>query len=133
MASIAGAYLLGSAIEKVNDYDINLDDRSKVGQNYGNNDYSFADALRTVGEIIFGDKGMNLGSVSALDAVDTSTGVFTCIESKDNKICQTYPASECIGACETGCIPTSPDYISECTLGTCIDEFEGTCSPMSPK
>ncbi|MBX4196883.1 hypothetical protein KW805_04820 [Candidatus Pacearchaeota archaeon] len=73
------------------------------------------------------------GIVSALDSSDLKNGVSTCLLSKNNKVCQEYPSSECGGKCTTACIPSSKSQVSACSVGTCVDPVEGICQPGSPK
>ena len=128
MASIAGAYLLGSAINGINsksNYENNFgDDESKVDQNYDYNDYSFADALRITGEIIFGEEGF----VSAIGEQR-----FTCMRTTSGAICQEFSEiSECNAVCEQDCLPTSSGSLTDCKIGICFDPIEGTCQENSP-
>ncbi len=85
--------------------------------------------LTFLGKIIFGDKGF----VTALESSDLEEGTLACIKSKDGKYCQEYPASECADKCEEACIPARKDSLSQCRLGTCYDNIEGTCQANSPE
>ncbi len=71
--------------------------------------------------------------VSALDASDLNVGAYTCLLSKDGKVCQEYAASECESKCDGVCIPARRNDVSECKLGTCYDPIEGTCQAGSPR
>lgn len=70
-----------------------------------------------------------------------SEGVSICPRTKDNKICQDYPSSQCGEICGEPCVEITsfqlgddynPSLIpSECRLGVCVDEEVGTCQPLS--
>ena len=85
--------------------------------------------LQGIGKMIFSERGI----ASALETNDLQEGAYTCLEGKNGKICQAYPASECDSKCSGKCIPTNIDEVSQCKVGTCYDKFEGTCQPGAPK
>ncbi len=91
--------------------------------------YELLKAIGFIGKLIFNEKSF----VSALTAEDAQKGAYTCLKSKDGKICQEYPASECADKCLDECIPTSPNEVSQCSLGTCYNPVAGKCSLGSPK
>ena len=82
-----------------------------------------------IGRVIFGNKGI----ASALAPSDLQEGTYTCLESKDGIYCQPYLASRCNDNCKSECIPSTRDSISKCSIGTCYNPIEGTCSAGSPK
>jgi hypothetical protein len=92
-------------------------------------DQFIAVAAYSIGNILFGQEGI----VSALTSEDTSNGAYTCLVSKNGSICQQYLASECNSYCNSSCIASSRDYVSECTLGTCYDSLEGTCTSRATR
>jgi hypothetical protein len=71
--------------------------------------------------------------VMEIQPSDLVDGSLTCLIDKNGKICQTYPASKCQNLCEGECIETSPEKLSACSIGTCYDSKEGTCSVSSFK
>lgn len=94
-----------------------------------NNKSSYVDVLFSFYKLfvkyIIGNKGM----VSA-----EGLSVNTCLISKNASICQEYASeAKCQNECGSGCIPSSRNQISQCKLGTCYDNIEGTCQPKSPR
>ena len=79
--------------------------------------------------MIFSEKGI----VSALQQSDISIGVYTCVESKDGKYCQEYPASECMEKCKEACVPSKRDDTAACRVGTCYNTLMGVCSEGTPR
>ena len=55
-----------------------------------------------------------------------SSVMMTCLETKNNLICQEIDSSVCNSEC-TSCIPSSIDKVSECKQGTCYDTNQGIC------
>ncbi|MDP1695838.1 MAG: hypothetical protein Q8L29_02925, partial [archaeon] len=70
--------------------------------------------------------------VSAIDSGDLEPA-YTCIKSKEGKICQEYKASECNNKCDGDCIPAQRNEVDSCRLGTCFDKVEGTCQAETPR
>ncbi|MEK6933952.1 MAG: hypothetical protein AABW75_03690 [Nanoarchaeota archaeon] len=85
--------------------------------------------LNFLRSLIFSEKGI----VSALESSDLQQGAHTCLKTKDNKICQSFPASQCEEKCDGKCIPTSKENVAQCKLGTCYNTNEGLCSVGAPK
>ncbi|MBS3091545.1 hypothetical protein J4217_03810 [Candidatus Pacearchaeota archaeon] len=111
-----------SAVSLVNsDLNNDVNDESKIAE--------LAIVLGFFGKIIFGEKGI----VSALESSDLQNGAYTCLKTKNNSICQEFPASECNSNCQANCVPTGRNLVSQCLIGTCYDKDEGTCSTGSPK
>jgi hypothetical protein len=71
---------------------------------------------------------MSKGLVSA-----QSGGLWTCLEDNDGTICQEYPVEDCNDLCAQECFPGLRQDYSECTLGTCLDPQEGTCTTQTPQ
>lgn len=86
-------------------------------------------ALKFLRSLIFSEKGF----VSALESSDLQQGAHTCLKTKDDKICQSFPASECEEKCDGKCLPTTLDKVAQCKLGTCYNSFEGLCSAGAPR
>ena len=63
----------------------------------------------------------------------TSSSVSTCLMSNNNDICQEYSSDVCDSECTSSCIPSARDQVSECQLGSCLDESQGLCSLNVPK
>ncbi len=110
-------------------HEASITDNNILNVNGINKPQLFALIMKSIGDAIFGSKGI----VSALDSTDLSNGVSTCLKSKTGSICQEYPSSECAANCQDACIPANSNQISVCKLGTCYDALEGTCSTGSPK
>ncbi len=68
---------------------------------------------------------MSLNFVSAVDPT------VCCEKTKDNLYCQNVPANQC--QTNVAQAPTSCDSTSFCSLGTCYDGKEGTCTDNTPK
>ena len=72
--------------------------------------------------------------VSAVDF-----GTYTCKKYKSGAICQGVPVLDdndleaCNALCTEPCIPTTPDNVAGCEIGTCFSPVEGTCAYQSPK
>ena len=56
-----------------------------------------------------------------------SSITVTCLETKNNSICQEFDSGVCDSECADICISSSIDEVSECKQGTCYDSNQGTC------
>ncbi len=65
--------------------------------------------------------------------VSAQSLLHTCTKTKDRRTCVEYIAAECDANCEESCIAAPSTEVSDCQIGTCYDELEGTCAVSSIK
>jgi hypothetical protein len=82
----------------------------------------YGSLLESIGNLLFG----NIKSVSAF-------AVSTCPLSKDGTVCQQFSSTSCQGNCTQTCIPSASSTIGDCSIGTCYNPNEGTCTAGSPR
>ncbi|MBI2631933.1 hypothetical protein HYW75_02940 [Candidatus Pacearchaeota archaeon] len=123
--TFAFSFMINEAFKSQNiDYQIIKKEEKRIESNK-----VLLNALKFIRSFIFNEKGL----VSALENSDLQQGAQTCLKTKDNKICQSFPASECEEKCDGKCLPTTIDKVAQCKVGTCYNTNEGICSVGAPR
>ncbi len=77
---------------------------------------------------------ISIFSIKQFGVVSAAEVKQCCIENKNGAICQEYSSSLISEACDAeNIVQASCEEVSQCQIGTCIDEEQGTCSTRSPK
>ena len=74
-----------------------------------------------------------LPDIPFASALEADGSFSTCPQTKDGKICLPLTNAECASACAVACIPSTSTETNVCSLGTCYDTQQGTCSIRSPQ
>src|SRR3989338_4914788 len=82
---------------------------------------------------VFYGKAVNAILGKGIVSAQSTPTVMTCLETVNGSFCQEFISNVCEEQCAGACIPSTRDQVGECKLGTCYDEFDGTCQAGSPK